>query len=205
MPDAVNRNDLKAELFRQVEEMGLQKALFPADRGEVDTIVQQLETLNPTLCPLASENLPLLLGDWQLVYASRGTVVTRKLDSFSQKSWAEVRVNRIWQQLTLGNNRQIKADNVAELELPFLGNWRIKADGIWRSTEDNQTAKVAFHAFSFQAIHLFGQSDWNLFPLTIPVLEALRNEALWITSYLDGDMRVGRGATGNLFVFRRQG
>ncbi|MEM8672353.1 MAG: hypothetical protein AAGF83_00560 [Cyanobacteria bacterium P01_G01_bin.67] len=29
------------------------------------------------------------------------------------------------------------------------------------------------------------------------------NEALWITSYLDQDMIIGRGASGNLFVFCR--
>ncbi|NJK50810.1 hypothetical protein HC931_24265 [Candidatus Gracilibacteria bacterium] len=39
--------------------------------------------------------------------------------------------------------------------------------------------------------------------LKIPVLEFLKNEAMWKTSYLDRDMRIGRGVTGNLFVFRR--
>ncbi|MFE1746297.1 PAP/fibrillin family protein [Coleofasciculus sp. H7-2] len=32
----------------------------------------------------------------------------------------------------------------------------------------------------------------------------LRNEAEWTTSYLDEEIRVGRGATGNLFVFSRE-
>jgi hypothetical protein len=30
-----------------------------------------------------------------------------------------------------------------------------------------------------------------------------RNEAMWITSYLDEEIRVGLGAKGNLFVFRQ--
>ncbi|MBD1929436.1 hypothetical protein H6F74_24795 [Trichocoleus sp. FACHB-90] len=40
--------------------------------------------------------------------------------------------------------------------------------------------------------------------LKIPVLEFLQNEAEWTTSYLDQEIRVGRGGTGNLFVFRRE-
>ncbi|MCU0535345.1 MAG: PAP/fibrillin family protein [Hydrococcus sp. Prado102] len=44
---------------------------------------------------------------------------------------------------------------------------------------------------------------WSLPELKIPVLEFLKNEAIWKTSYLDRDMRIGRGATGNLFVFRK--
>ena len=41
--------------------------------------------------------------------------------------------------------------------------------------------------------------------LKIPVLEFLRNEALWITLYLDQDIRLGCGTTDNVFVFRRIG
>lgn len=62
---------------------------------------------------------------------------------------------------------------------------------------------VSFDAFTTQATKFLGQSDWTLPELKIPVLDFLRNEALWITSYLDEDLRIGRGTTGNLFVFRR--
>jgi hypothetical protein len=50
---------------------------------------------------------------------------------------------------------------------------------------------------------LLGIAGLHLPQITVPVLEFLRQEALWITSYLDEDLRFGRGATGNLFVFRR--
>lgn len=52
-------------------------------------------------------------------------------------------------------------------------------------------------------IEFLHQPGWSLPALTIPVWEYLRNEALWITSYLDEKMRIGRGVTGNLFVFER--
>jgi hypothetical protein len=58
--------------------------------------------------------------------------------------------------------------------------------------------------FSVQATKPLGISIWSLPELKIPVLEFLKKEALWTTSYLDSQIRVGRGATGNLFVFRRE-
>ncbi|HEY9728703.1 MAG TPA: PAP/fibrillin family protein, partial [Chroococcales cyanobacterium] len=77
--DDATRFALKTELLQRVEALGLQKALFPSDGGSIDAIVQQLEGMNPIPHPLQPEFLPSLFGSWQLVYASRGTVVTRQL------------------------------------------------------------------------------------------------------------------------------
>ncbi|NJO94204.1 MAG: hypothetical protein HC820_07355 [Hydrococcus sp. RM1_1_31] len=59
-------------------------------------------------------------------------------------------------------------------------------------------------AMIYLANKLFYQSNWQMPRLEIPVLDLLKNEAIWKTSYLDENLRVGRGATGNLFVFRQQ-
>ncbi|MBD2058004.1 hypothetical protein H6F88_18615 [Oculatella sp. FACHB-28] len=85
----------------------------------------------------------------------------------------------------------------------LLGRVQLQAQGHWRWQGNTQTATVAFDAFSLQATGLFHQADWQLPALHIPVLEGLRREATWQTSYLDSDLRIGRGATGNLFVFAR--
>jgi hypothetical protein len=110
----------------------------------------------------------------------------------------------VWQRLIAGGTREIFASNSALLDLPLLGEWQLQADGVWMWGVDEQVAKVSFDSFSFQATKPFGLSGWNFPELKIPVLEFLRNEALWTTSYLDQEIRVGRGATGNLFVFRRK-
>ncbi|MEM8673609.1 MAG: PAP/fibrillin family protein [Cyanobacteria bacterium P01_G01_bin.67] len=62
---------------------------------------------------------------------------------------------------------------------------------------------VAFNALTIKATLFFAQSDLTLLEMKISVLDFLRNEALWITYYLDQNMRIGREATGDLFVFRR--
>lgn len=200
--DDTARSTLKTELFRRVDALGPQQALFPSQEELIDGLVQQLECINPIPQPLQPNHLPTLLGDWQLVYASRGTVVTRQLASIPDFLGA-IKIKRVWQTLATGDTQKIVAENGAEFELPLLGEWRLRAQGVWTWGADEQVATVTFNAFAVQATKPFEQSSWNLPELKIPVLEFLRNEALWTTSYLDEEMRVGRGATGNLFVFRR--
>ncbi len=200
--DDTARSTLKTELFRRVDALGVQQALFPSQEERIDELVQQLERINPIPHPLQPNHLHNLLGDWQLVYASRGTVVTRRLASIPD-FLGGIKTKRVWQTLATGNTQKIVAENGAKFDLPLLGEWQLRAEGVWKWGADEQVATVTFNAFSVQATKLFDQSSLSLPELKIPVLEFLRNEALWSTSYLDGEMRVGRGATGNLFVFRR--
>lgn len=194
--DIETRQNLKQDLLYRSTSLG-QQALLPAEKSELNMLVQQLETLNPTPLPLAPENRSLLLGDWKLLYASNGTVVTRRLTG-------GIIIHAIWQTLSATRNSVgIAATNGAELGLPLLGRVQLEAQGQWRWQGETQTATVAFDTFSLQATRLFHQLDWQLPALHIPVLERLRREAAWQTSYLDSDLRVGRGTTGNLFVFTR--
>ncbi|MEP0755396.1 PAP/fibrillin family protein [Trichocoleus sp. Lan] len=201
--DDATRFALKTELLQRVEALGLQQALFPSDGEPIDEIVQQLESINPIPHPLHPNHLPTLLGNWQLVYASKGTVVTRQLASIPDFG-GTINIKRVWQRLVAGGTRKISASNGAFLDLPLLGEWRLQADGVWAWGADKKTVKVSFDSFSMQATKLFSMESWSFPELKIPVLEFLRNEAEWTTSYLDEEIRVGRGATGNLFVFRRE-
>ncbi|WP_036487172.1 PAP/fibrillin family protein [Myxosarcina sp. GI1] len=194
--------DLKAQLFSQIETIGKERSILPFSDTSIDDTIRRLENVNPMTQPLASDNLSSLVGDWQLVYASNGTVVTRPIAEMTNVLGTAIKVNKIWQSLAVLDEK-IKADNQALIELPLLGEYKLSAEGVWQPEPDQQAAMVMFDAFTAQAIKFLGQSDWTLPELKIPVLEFLRNEALWITSYLDEDTRIGRGKTGNLFVFCR--
>ena len=194
--------DLKTKLFSQIEILGKEQSLLPFSDTSIDETIQQLEDTSPIPQPLLPDNLSSLVGDWQLVYASNGTVITRPIAEITSFLGSGIKVNKIWQSLAVENS-QIKADNQALIELSLLGEYKLSAEGFWRSQPDKRSAMVSFDAFSAQAIEFLGQSDWTLPELKIPVLDFLRNEALWITSYLDEDLRIGRGTTGNLFVFCR--
>ena len=200
--DDATRFALRNEFFRRVEALGSQQALFPSEGERIDEIVQQLEVVNPISRPQKPNHLPSLLGHWQLVYASQGTVVTRQLASIPA-FWEVIKIKQVWQTLTASSTDKIAVENGAVVDFPLLGEWQLGAEGVWTWGASEQVAKVIFSAFSFRATKPFGQESWSFPELKIPVLEFLRNEALWTTSYLDQEIRVGRGTTGNLFVFRR--
>jgi len=126
------REKLKQDLLDRTTTLG-QQALLPTEKSELDAIVQQLEALNPTPLPLASKNRSLLLGDWRLLYASNGTVITRRLPG-------GITIHGIWQTLSAAgeaafsathNFEGIAATNGAALELPLLGRVQLQAQGRW--------------------------------------------------------------------------
>ncbi len=174
---------LKANLWQQIEAIDLQTALFPIPNPEIDRLISQLEQINPTPHPLHPASQPLLGGEWDLVYASQGTVVTRKFQGIP--AWTGIQIQRVWQDLTFESSSQLKASNCAIFSTPVLGKLQIQANGdwFWENTADS-TVKVSFAAFCFQAIEVFGLPSVNLPELKIPVLEFLRNQAIWTTSYL---------------------
>lgn len=202
--DNATRLALKSELLQCIDKLGLQQSLFPIPDESIDKLVRQLESINPIPHALQANYLPSLFGNWQLVYASQGTIVTRQIASIPD-FWGAIKIKRVWQTLASGSNtRNILASNSAQLELPILGEWQLQANGHWKWGTDEKTATVSFDSFSIQATKPFGLSNWSFPELKIPVLEFLQKEALWITSYLDQEIRIGRGATDNLFVFRRE-
>ncbi|WP_375514771.1 PAP/fibrillin family protein [uncultured Nostoc sp.] len=196
---------LKTELLLRIDKLGLQQSLFPTSDELIDQLIQQLEGISPIPQPLQPNYLPSLLGNWQLVYASSGTIVTRQIASIPD-FMGVIKIKRVWQTLASeSNTRKISASNSAQLELPIFGEWQLQANGHWKwgTGTDEKTATVSFNSFSIQGTKPFALSNWSFPELKIPVLEFLQKEALWITSYLDQEIRVGRGATNNLFVFRR--
>ena len=196
-----NRQSLKAELMQRVEALSSEQAIFPQAEPNIDKIIQTLEEINPTPEPLNLDNQALISGNWQLIYASNGTVVTRQVATIPD--WTGIKIKQVYQNLT-ANDTGITTSNCAEIELPLLGEWEIQASGMWKCEEDQKTALVSFDEFALQATKLFNL-PFHLPELKIPVMEALRNEAIWITSYLDEEIRVGRGKTGNLFLFEKRG
>lgn len=193
-------SELKTDLLRQIQPLDPQQALLPAPYPDIDATIEQLEPCTPIAAPLEPPQWPALLGSWRLIYASRGTVVTRQLSGTDASGPPPVAIQRVWQTLW-SDAASLKTENGADLQLPWLGTLRLQAQGSWKP-EDDQSALVTFDRFRFQLTP--AGLGWSLPPLTIPLPGFMQRQALWTTSYLDGELRVGRGATGNLFVFQRQ-
>lgn len=202
MTSLPSQSDLKANLLQHIQDLDRSEALLPSHHPDIDNLITDLEAVTPIPQPLMAANLPTLLGTWELIYASQGTVVTRRIDGMMN---LPIGIRRVWQRLTHTpqSKAPIAAENGAVLSLPLVGEFTAIAQGIWQPYEEAESANVSFGALSLQPTRVLGMAGWRLPKITLPVLEFLRQDALWITSYLDEDLRVGRGVTGNLFVFRR--
>jgi hypothetical protein len=62
-----------------------------------------------------------LIGDWQLVYASNGTVITRPIAEITNILGSGIKVKRIWQSLN-NLNGEIRANNQALIEIALILN-----------------------------------------------------------------------------------
>ncbi|MEO1070354.1 MAG: PAP/fibrillin family protein, partial [Cyanobacteria bacterium J06638_6] len=111
------RTQLKTQLLQQIEALQPESALLPQEHPAIDQIICELESLTPINYPLHQENRPLLFGSWALVYASRGTVVTRRINP---QLLMPVGIRRIWQRLTgpVETGTAITSENGAVLSLP---------------------------------------------------------------------------------------
>ncbi|HIK44923.1 MAG TPA: PAP fibrillin [Leptolyngbyaceae cyanobacterium M65_K2018_010] len=196
------RHPLKTQLLQRLQGLGWEQALLASAQPEIDEIIHRLEALNPIPHPLEESHWPALLGTWELLYASQGTVLTRQLGNLRP---LPIQIKRIWQRLTrsVQASPPIATENGAVLSLPLVGEITAIAQGTWQPYEEGESANVSFGSFTLQSTRIFGIAGLHLPPVTVPVLDVLRREALWITSYLDEDLRFGRGATGNVFVFCR--
>ena len=128
--EGCDRTQLKAELLSSIAALDPQQALLPAQGASLAPLIEQLEACTPVSNPLSSENGPALSGEWALIYATRGTVVTRRLPAQSNP-FGSVTVERVWQVLSAGL-QTVAAENGAILTLPIVGRVKLCAYGSWR-------------------------------------------------------------------------
>lgn len=168
-------------LLTAVEALGYPAAIFPGDepsRRTIDSSIAALEAASPTPSPLQQPEhdgapAPLLLDEWELIYASSGTYLTRSGGAqvlLSASALPGVGVSGIRQGLQLagsgaGSSKgsssssssgqpQLRTSNAATLGLGPFGDWEIVVEGVW-AVRDGQLARVSFDGFSLQLVGLF--------------------------------------------------
>ncbi|PNH06282.1 hypothetical protein TSOC_007369 [Tetrabaena socialis] len=85
-------------------------------------------------------------------------------------------------------------------------SWRVGVRGRWVDLGGGLCAEATFESFSVRPVDLWGLPLESLLPeVVVAVPEALRSRSEWCTTYLDEEVRVGRGSGGALFLFTRGG
>jgi hypothetical protein len=172
-----------------------------ADRVAILSAVEQLEDHNPHPHPLQSQGL--LDGNWRLLYTtSRGIL---GLDRFPL-----LQLGQIYQYLDLINN---KLYNLAEIEgLPLLE--ALVVVGASFEAVSDRRVEVKFER------SIIGLQRWLNYQNPTQFVQALelgkkffpidfsldRRESMgWLEiTYLDEDLRIGRGNEGNVFILAKE-
>ncbi len=171
------------------------------DNARVLSAIQQLEDTNPTPKPLESKEL--LEGDWRLLYTTSKSILG--LDRFPL-----FKLGQIYQCI---RTAEAKVYNIAEVVgMPLMEGIvsvvaRFEPTSPKRVNVIFERSIIGLQRFvGYKSPHIFIEqleSGKKFLPLDFGIENRDRQGWLDIT-YLDEDMRLGRGNEGNVFVLTRE-
>lgn len=173
------------------------------DNAQVLSAIQQLEDTNPTPKPLEAKEL--LEGDWRLLYTTSKTILG--LDRFPL-----FKLGQIYQSIRIA---EAKIYNIAEVEgMPFAEGI-VSVAGRFEPTSAKRV-NVIFERSIIGLQRFIGyksprkfieqlETGKKFFPLDFGIESRSAGRQAWLDiTYLDEDMRLGRGNEGNVFVLTKE-
>ncbi|MEW5306173.1 MAG: hypothetical protein WDW36_008659 [Sanguina aurantia] len=191
------------------------------EKARIDELLDRMEAASPCPYPLGvpsgrvsgssqqgtipSDMDPMLFGVWDLVYTSNGTAVTRTgpAQALILASETFPGGGRVGDHADAG----VGTSNTAVFGLGPGGSWTVCISGTWADRGDGRTVKVQFDNLKVRMAGFAGLTlpDW-LPEVTLGPFAGTAGGrgAEWTTSYLDPDIRIGKGSSGNKFLFFRR-
>ncbi len=193
-------NTRKANLLNAIAPVNRGLNMTEDQRKAIFSAVAYLEELNPTPAPTQSPEL--LDGNWLLLFTTSQELLG--IDRFPL-----YKLGNIYQCLRVAEG---KIFNVAEIKgLPLLGGLVSVCANF--SVVNEKRVKVNFERLVAGSQTLVGYQDVNSFIDTLRSPKKLlaidfkikrEDQKGWLeTTYIDQDLRIGRGNEGNLFVLRK--
>ncbi|MDJ0590444.1 MAG: PAP/fibrillin family protein [Pleurocapsa sp. MO_226.B13] len=191
----------KAELLEAIAGKNRGLLANEIDNVRVLSAIQQLEDTNPTPNPLEAKDL--LQGDWRLLYTtSKGILGLDRFPLF--------KLGQIYQCIRVS---EAKVYNIAEIiGIPMLEGL-VSVAATFEPVSESRVNVIFERSiiglqrlFSYNTPEKFIQqieSGKKFFPLDFKIERGEQQGWLEIT-YLDEDMRVGRGNEGNVFVLTKE-
>ncbi|KAK9845028.1 hypothetical protein WJX74_009835 [Apatococcus lobatus] len=195
--------DVKAEVLRAVANTARGQKATPVQRKDILVLLEALEARNPTKRPAQSQ---LLSGKWSLLFTGpteesefrktrAGTLEGPFLSRLKPLSANAFRTKGVTQVLDPMAGR---AENLAEFSIANAINGSLNILGTVSPPEEAsiQASRVDVEFTAF---------DLKLGPANITVPLGWIKPKGWIqTTYLDDELRVGRGDKGSIFLAARQ-
>ncbi|HBC42019.1 MAG TPA: fibrillin [Pseudanabaena sp.] len=190
----------KANLLNAITPVNRGLKMTEDQRKAIFSAVAYLEELNPT--PAPTQNPDLLDGNWLLLFTtSQELLGIDRLPLY--------KLGNIYQCLRVSEG---KIFNVAEVKgLPWLSGLVSVCANF--SVVNEKRVKVNFERLVAGSQTLIGYQDVNSFIETLRSPKKLlaidfqikrEDQKGWLeTTYIDQDLRIGRGNEGNLFVLRK--
>ncbi|MCA6572795.1 MAG: PAP/fibrillin family protein [Pseudanabaena sp.] len=190
----------KANLLNAIAPVNRGLKMTEDQRKAIFSAVAYLEELNPT--PAPTQNPDLLDGNWLLLFTtSQELLGIDRLPLY--------KLGNIYQCLRVSEG---KIFNVAEVKgLPWLSGLVSVCANF--SVVNEKRVKVNFERLVAGSQTLIGYQDVNSFIETLRLPKKLlaidfqikrEDQKGWLeTTYIDQDLRIGRGNEGNLFVLRK--
>ena len=191
----------KAELLEVIAGKNRGLLANEIDRVKVLSLIEQVEDHNPTPKPI--ESLDLLEGDWRLLYTtSKGLL---GLDRFPL-----LQLGQIYQCIRTAH---AKVYNIAEIiGVPFLDSLISVVARFEPVSEKKVNVKFERSIIGLQGLLNYRspasfinkiESDKKFFPLDFSLENREQKGWLEIT-YLDNELRIGRGNEGSVFVLAKE-
>lgn len=189
----------KSDLLAQIANCDRGLLATPREQQAILSAITRLEEYNPTPNPVAS---PLLAGDWRLLYTtSRGILGINQIPLFQ--------LGTVYQSIRTADQ---SVYNIAEVVgIPFLEG--IISVAARFSPVSERRVSVQFERFVIGSQKLLGyqtpsqyiellQSPARL--LAVDYRISPRDTPGWLDiTFLDSDLRIGRGNEGSLFVLTK--
>lgn len=191
----------KAELLEAIAGKNRGLLANEIDNVRVLAAIQQLEDINPNRKPLEAKNL--LQGDWRLLYTtSKGILGLDRFPLF--------KLGQIYQCIRVS---EAKVYNIAEIVgIPMLEGL-VSVAATFEPVSDSRVSVIFERSiiglqrfFSYDTPKKFIQqieAGKKFLPLDFKIDRGEQKGWLEIT-YLDEDMRIGRGNEGNVFVLTKE-
>jgi hypothetical protein len=170
------------------------------DRERVLHLIEALEAVNPCPNPLAATEL--LDGNWRLLYTTNGEILNLGRVPFFQ-------LGDVYQSICV---REAKLYNFAEIVgVPFLEGLVSVAARFEPASERRVNVKFERSIFGLQRVIGYQNPDGTIAAIAagkkFPPLDFSlenRDRLGWLEiTYLDRDLRIGRGNQGNIFVLTK--